>query len=141
MFIEYRQNNSGGRFIFDKKKGIGVYVIVEAANADEADDIAENIGLYWNGVEEGRDCECCGDRWSNYHNEAADVPSHYGVPLLVKDGKWYLRQYGGIGWAKEGTPEGYIHFLDSKIEPIWLMEVSEEEMRALWDAEKKGRKR
>lgn len=59
----FRQNNSGGTFDVDQKKGIGVDVYIEAFNADQANDHAERIGLYFNGVEDGPDCECCGDRW------------------------------------------------------------------------------
>ena len=25
--------------------------------------LAEDIGLYFDGVEQGMDCSCCGDRW------------------------------------------------------------------------------
>lgn len=62
MFYTYEQNNSGGYFDYDEEKGISVYVIVEADNAKDANQRAENIGLYFYG---GADCQCCGSRWSD----------------------------------------------------------------------------
>lgn len=37
MFYHYRQNNSGGQFVFDDAAGVGVHVIVEAVDSDHAD--------------------------------------------------------------------------------------------------------
>lgn len=58
MFYLYHQNNSGGSF-----GGPAIYVVVEADTPQEANTIAEANGVYFNGVNNGRDCECCGDRW------------------------------------------------------------------------------
>lgn len=63
-FFDFSQNNSGGSFVFDEQRGITHFVIVEAMDADHANSVAENIGLYFNGCESGNDCDCCGDRWS-----------------------------------------------------------------------------
>ena len=63
MYFIYRQNNSGGYDVRHDKLGIGNFVIIEAKNAAQANERAETIGLYFNGVEAGSDCECCGDRW------------------------------------------------------------------------------
>lgn len=41
-WFEYSQNNSGGSFVHDPQR----------------------IGLYFDGVHNGPDCHCCGDRWS-----------------------------------------------------------------------------
>lgn len=62
-FYHFDQNNSGGDFDVDAEKGIGVHVLIEAVTADQANDIAKNIGLYFDGVDEGLDCACCGNRW------------------------------------------------------------------------------
>ncbi len=56
-FYRFRQNNSGGMF-----DGSGI-VYVQAENTDEANKIAEENGIYFNGCHEGIDCDCCGDRW------------------------------------------------------------------------------
>lgn len=60
-FWEISQNNSGGSFDVDSK--VCHRMIIEAETEEQATQIAEDLGCYWNGVEDGRDCECCGDRW------------------------------------------------------------------------------
>lgn len=62
-FYEFVQNNNGGSFDVNEKVAHSVFV--EADSASEADEsAAAKAGIYFNGVEEGDDCECCGDRWS-----------------------------------------------------------------------------
>ena len=72
-FWHYRQNNSGGSFIEDDKAGLGVSVFVEALTAEDADQRAERAGIYFNGCENGSDCECCGDRWYTAYGDGSDV--------------------------------------------------------------------
>ena len=53
---------------------------VEADNADEANDIAEEHGVYFDD-DYDIDCECCGARWypvSEY--DATEQPEVYGEP-------------------------------------------------------------
>lgn len=57
-FYTFVQNNSGGVFADPAH-----YVIVEADSADEANIRAQDLGIYFDGISEGHDCECCGDRW------------------------------------------------------------------------------
>jgi hypothetical protein len=61
MFYTFVQNNSFGTFVEDDN--LDEFVIIEAESADEANHIAESIGIYFDGVEKGIDCPCCGDRW------------------------------------------------------------------------------
>ena len=114
MFYTFSQNNSGGVFDFDAKRGIGQYVIVEADTPADANYRAEQIGLYFNGCDDdGPDCPCCGDRWSEmYRGEKGDeVPSIYGTPITEP-----MRVF--IRWAPDGEPEGYVHFADGRVEPF-----------------------
>lgn len=60
-FYLFDQNNSGGNFDTDDK--LCHRLLIEASSSEEATEIAEQLGCYWNGVDEGIDCECCGDRW------------------------------------------------------------------------------
>jgi hypothetical protein len=77
MFYCYNQNNSGGTF--DDGLLIKPYVLIEANSSEQADDIAESIGIYFHGVEEGRDCDCCGDRWfPAWENDGTEEPTIYG---------------------------------------------------------------
>ena len=132
MFYEFGQNNSGGSFIEDVKRGISHYVIIEADSVDEANDRAEKIGLYFNGCDSGKDCRCCGDRWyTQYDNkEGTKHPEHYGKRL----GEDFKDNYGGMMvWDdashlfvhyKDGTIAGYkqksegFEFLEEFVAPI-----------------------
>lgn len=72
MFYFYNQNNSGGGFDLKAEN-----VIVEANSADEANTIAQTVGVYFYGVDEDGDyidCECCGNRWDAFENE-----NYYGI--------------------------------------------------------------
>jgi hypothetical protein len=60
-FYEFSQNNSGGSFTTDDN--LCHRLFIEADSDEEAISKAENLGCYWNGVDEGSDCPCCGDRW------------------------------------------------------------------------------
>jgi len=109
-FFTFSQNNSGGRFKHDPKAGIGHYVIVEAKDADDANRRAEKIGLYFNGVADDRDCECCGDRWSEqWSNEGKDTPCIYDTD--VSDGTYTP------SWIGRGL-DSYIHYIDGTIKTV-----------------------
>ncbi|RYD50460.1 MAG: hypothetical protein EOP83_23910 [Verrucomicrobiaceae bacterium] len=58
----FRQNNSGGSFHTDRKKGIGPNVYIAAETPEKANFRAVEIGIYFDGA---GDCECCGARWSS----------------------------------------------------------------------------
>lgn len=80
-WFQYTQNNSGGTFDQDDK--VSHYVLIQAPNASVADSLAEAMaGIYFNGVAEGNDCECCGDRWpAQWSDEGYDEPLIYGQPV------------------------------------------------------------
>lgn len=104
MFFHFSQNNSGGSFNFDEKDGITHHVIIEAHNRDDAIERAKNIGIYFDGVEKGRDCECCGDRWYvPWTDDGDEHPSVYGTPLTEFIPK--------ILWMDEGR-ETCVHYMD-----------------------------
>ena len=62
-FYEFAQNNTYGRFVVDDATGVGHRVIIEATSQADAMARAEKIGLYFDGIVNGNDCPCCGDRW------------------------------------------------------------------------------
>lgn len=96
----YSQNNSGGSFVIDEYAGIAHFVIVQATDAESANDAARRIGLYFNGCDSGRDCSCCGDRWSpaggwwNDDDEGTEFPMIFGAPAheFWNDGAWTMRK-------------------------------------------------
>jgi hypothetical protein len=75
----YTQNNSGGVYDFPKWTGPAdmggvcsasdwqdqqVDVWVMARSEAEADELVQKYaGVYFDGIERGLDCDCCGDRW------------------------------------------------------------------------------
>lgn len=76
----FRQNNSGGYFTVDDT--VDVNVVIEAESADQANEIAtKHLGIYFNGVDAGFDCECCGDRW--YPVEESDETDKVRISLLL----------------------------------------------------------
>jgi hypothetical protein len=100
MFYTYRQNNSGG--VFDFSDTIGQYVIVEAESPYNANKRAESIGLYFNGVEEELDCECCGDRWYEA-DEGTEEPMTYGK---------------SVNFEFAGEANGFVHYLNGTVKPF-----------------------
>ena len=55
----YSQNNSNGQFVGPER------VVVIADTPEQANELALAQGVYFDGVEKGFDCECCGDRWTS----------------------------------------------------------------------------
>lgn len=83
MYFTYTQNNSGGSFTLPAK-----YVIVWAKNADEANDKAEEAGLYFDGCSSGFDCSCCGDRWYRSWEDGTKTPKIYDQPAKSYVDNW-----------------------------------------------------
>ena len=76
-FYIFDQNNTGGYW----DKILGFKVIVEAENPRQANKLAEVMGIYFNGVENGEDCECCGDRWYEVDEYDAIEPENLAKEL------------------------------------------------------------
>lgn len=106
MFYEFNQNNSGGHF--DRSRNVDHYVIVEAVDVTQAIDRANGLDIYFNGVAEGMDCECCGDRWyAPWESDTPNtVPSHYDSPLS-------LANSSTVKNPREHTV--VIHYLDGRV--------------------------
>lgn len=82
----FSQNNSYGRFEVDDKVCHRLYI--EAETFDEAVEKAEELGCYWDGVEKGIDCPCCGDRWDKCNKHPIDLKKYdtEGMAAEVSDG-------------------------------------------------------
>jgi hypothetical protein len=88
MFFTYYQNNSGGSFVGPH------FVIIEADSNSEADYIAENhpdSPIYFDGCENERDCECCGDRWYRTYDDGTEKPEIYGNTDLESEASERMR--------------------------------------------------
>jgi hypothetical protein len=106
-FYHYRQNNSGGQFIIDDSVTVNVYI--EANSSREADYKATDIGIYFDGVNKGMDCECCGDRWYGAYEEEEinnlnDFKKLYNFDFWTAD---FVKPEGAF-------PETYVYTLDGK---------------------------
>jgi hypothetical protein len=106
-WYSYRQNNSGGSFIYDQSSGISVNVWIEANSAQHADDRAQSIGIYFDG---SGDCSCCGNRWSSKASYWNDDPESENPP--TPDEPIYKDEFNsGFSnkWRPEGEYETFVH--------------------------------
>lgn len=99
----FSQNNSGGRFIVNDK--VDAYVIIQAPDADTANQLAERIGIYFNGVFDGYDCQCCGDRWSSMYRDdyGTDKPEIYGREVPYSPDAVLTSDRQGDIWLAKGV--------------------------------------
>lgn len=107
MFYTYNQNNSGGTFVHSKSKNIAHYVIVEAESKEDADNRAEDIGLYFDGCANGQDCSCCGDRWSRAWEEGTETPEVFGKHPNDHEDSWFKKGDSVAVHYKDGQIEWY----------------------------------
>jgi len=112
MFYKFDQNNSGGSFKFTEN--LGVLVIIEADNHYKANEKFVEMGGYFNGCDDGIDCDCCGDRWyACSEADATKMPLVYGRPPQE-----YVLSQWFTDWTGGGT-ERYniiVHYKDGRIE-------------------------
>ena len=101
MFYTFNQNNSGGDFIINDN--VAEWVIIEADSADDANDRAERIGIYFDGCADGYDCSCCGDRWyRQWRNDGTETPEIYDRPV-VEEGNFGFLRHSAIIYYKNGS--------------------------------------
>lgn len=108
---EFQQNNSGGQF--DTGNGLAVTVLIEAENEDHANVIAEGIGIYFDGVYEGRDCERCGERWTGAAWNFDSIDDY------LKDVRISHLN------AEKGVTEIAVHYLDGRVVEMTYQEVEQ----------------
>ncbi len=89
-WFEYIQNNSGGSY--DRDENLDTRVYIQAHSADEADEFAGVIGIYFGGVRLGMDCECCGDRWYGCSEVDDDVVNNSDGGVKIHP--WGKIQFG-----------------------------------------------
>tara|TARA_Y100001949_G_C15812604_1_gene254149 strand:+ start:168 stop:473 length:306 start_codon:yes stop_codon:yes gene_type:complete len=79
MIYSFNQNNSFGTY-----HGPAITIIVvDAKDQSHALDTAKKAGLYLNGVADGVDCDCCGDRWHSYAYEHDTLQEAKDTALLL----------------------------------------------------------
>ncbi len=108
-FFHYNQNNSGGSFAVTET--LTHHVVIEAENASEADEKLCDLGGYFNGVESGSDCSCCGDRWyPAWKDDGKPEPMVYGEKASE-----YLASNKFGAWMPEGR-NIVVHYADGRAE-------------------------
>lgn len=121
-WYEFRQNNSGGSFIMDED--LTVYVLIQAASTDEANTKAQDIGIYFDGCSDGRDCDCCGDRWY----EAGDAKDSFTTyewrnkyaPTEHANVRDYAQAVSDEDmWAEKGKPSVILYYADGTVERFY----------------------
>ena len=119
-WFQFDQNNSGGHFVVDNK--VCHRLFIEAESFDDAVEKAEEFGCYWNGVDKGIDCPCCGDRW-RYNEFPIDIEKYNteGYRVSVYDGfsldaitQWN-KKYGKYEVIEAPTWQGTYNFYAGRI--------------------------
>ena len=91
-WFEFGQNNSGGTW--DVSDKLCHRVFIEAESPTAATDIAEELGIYFDGCTKGLDCDCCGDRWSPlWSNDGKTFPFAYST-FDKETAEKFAKKYG-----------------------------------------------
>lgn len=114
-FYNFSQNNSGGNFIDDNT--ISVNVLIEALDYKDANDRAENKGIYFNGCEDDRDCPCCGDRWCPKSPYSEKINT-YDTFASIEDAKKSLLDTTGM-FMKWSDKAAIIYYIDGTKEILY----------------------
>ena len=101
FYFHYRQNNVGGTLVVNDK--VSKHVIIEALDANHANQLAEHIGMDFDDY-----CECCGERWMKaQEHHAEDTPR-------TEEG---MNDIYGI---KTGEPLVYLYHLNRSRDVFYL---------------------
>jgi hypothetical protein len=119
-WYKYRQNNSGGIFVYSDY--VANFVLIEASSVAEANSKAESIGIYFNGLGDiGIDCDCCGERWSEQYKSMAEFTTYqfrnggYGATTHA-DVRGYAQALADNDEWADGKPAVIVYFADGSVE-------------------------
>ena len=102
-FYTFFQNNPSGEWHYH----MGYAVVIEAEDAEQANEKAEEIGIYFDGTKCGRDCPCFGDRWDRVDEHCAVELE--GLEKRKEELKLYQKGFG---------MESYVRYNDGRVEEI-----------------------
>lgn len=121
-WYEFTQNNSGGNFLVNEK--VCHRLFIEAEDIKHASQIAESLGVYFNGVNDGTDCECCGDRWYEPFQNI-EFPLKYSESVIFKTVEEYAQYLANsYGWT---TPDARIYYADKNVIDIHSIKSNKDE--------------
>jgi len=109
MWFEFDQNNSGGSHNVDDK--VCHRLFIQAPDYRQAEEKATSMGVYFDGVDAGRDCSCCGDRW--YTGRSITLPINYSEEVVFQSIEEYAQYLANeYGWT---TPDARIFYQTGEI--------------------------
>lgn len=119
-FFEFSQNNSFGRW--DINENLCQEVYIEAKDFREANDIAESKGIYFNGVDDGIDCPCFGNRWSTVdESDSIEFPNtDWGI--VTASIEEYVRESLKYGFVFT-TPYARIFYKSGEVVEIHIPRI------------------
>jgi hypothetical protein len=113
-FYEFDQNNTGGSFDVDDKLCRRLWI--EADSESEAEAKAFNMGVYYNGCDDERDCPCCGDRWYS-PSVMKQFPYKYSDKTTFQSIDDYAQYMAdNYGWT---VPDIRIFYKDGNVKEIF----------------------
>jgi len=122
-WYEFRQNNSGGSFAIDND--VTVHVLIQADSTLEANCKARDIGIYFDGVSNGQDCECCGDRWYEADDAMESFTTYNWSDRFEPRKHANVREYAQAVanadmWREEGeNPTVILYYADGTVERFY----------------------
>ena len=108
-FYCFNQNNTGGSFVTNDV--LCHRVVIEADSASDANKLALDIGIYFDGVAGGCDCGCCGDRWCEAYGKGDSYPYKYSDLVFQTPEEHYKYFADNYGWT---TPDARILYKDGR---------------------------
>lgn len=109
-WFKFDQNNSGGSFDFDDK--LTHRLFIEADTEEEAEAKAFEMGVYYNGCENGLDCPCCGDRWYGCEELKAKDFEYSGTKTVEEYAEHLAKNYS---WLK---PDVRLFYKNGQVKEI-----------------------
>jgi hypothetical protein len=137
MIYNFDQNNSGGYYA----KPAQNIIVKDARDEKHAIEIALAAGMYFDGVADGMDCNCCGDRWVPMAQEydsvelaVADadrsfIDDHWDIPKYVIVEQYEKPHTATDIMTRAGSPDKYFqvgedHFGISQSKGNWRVRGS-----------------
>ncbi len=108
MFYAFYQNSSFGLYYLDSV--FAPVMIVESDSVDDANARAIDIGIYFDDVNTGKDCPCCGDRWKMVDQDDATprpIWRDQNVKSMSKTPRFHDDYVECRVFYKDGTVKSY----------------------------------
>lgn len=117
-WYEFSQNNSGG--VMHEDESICNRLFIQAHSYNEARQKALSIGVYFDGCDNGIDCSCCGDRWSDYERKIT-FPHRYSFELSFNNIEEYAQQLAN-DYGTWTSPDGRLFYYEGTVKPVYKTE-------------------